>query len=397
MAKLGKREKLLAGGIICLVLILVVHLLIFAPIIKNYNEKRASYEADKQKFDNVMRVQTNPDFIKKMEDINKEYDQAFKQSITNLKIDYEGINTSIPGIIEEIKKLQEREKETSKIQINITKYWQLPEGLNSKLTSAEVKDSLRRAKDTFPLIDKTENPIDKQRLINEFLAALNNLGFNFNLVSRLREPVPFFIKIIFADYLDKNKGDLAIDLKQIYELLKVEEPDQSTLFNYVKQFAFLNDFINKAIEANVLSIDGADFFKWELVWAKTPTPDPNQATPTPQAAFASEEAMMMRMAEGPAQGERGRGGEEDMMFGFGRFAATPTPMEKPPLGNVTPIRIRARGTNRSVMSLLYMITNRPGTYHLDEVKIIRDTKEEGYVFLDCLIIPFSFVNWDVDL
>ena len=396
MAKLGKREKLLAGGIICLVVILLVHLLIFAPIIKNYNEKRTSYEADKQRFDNVMRVQTNPDFIKKMEDINKEYDQAFNQSITNLKIGYEGVNSTILGIIEQIKKLQEREKETSKIQINITKYWQLPEGLNSKLTSAEVKDSLRRAKDTFPLIDKTENPFDKQRLINEFLAALNNLGFNFNLVSRLREPVPFFIKITFADYLDKNKGDLAIDLKQIYELLKVEEPDQSTLYNYIKQFTFLNDFIDKAIEANVSSIDGADFYKWELVWAKTPTPDPSQATPTPRSAYSSEEAMMM-MGEGPGERGAGRMGEEDMLYGFGRFAATPTPMEKPPLGNITPIRIRARGTNRSIMSLLYMITNRPGTYHLDEVKITRDTKEESYVFLDCLLIPFSFVNWDIDL
>jgi len=393
MAKFGKREKLLAGGIICLVVILLIHLLIFSPIITNYNEKKNRYETNRQTFENVMRVQTNPDFIKKMDDINKEYNEAFYKSITNLKIDY-NVNATIQGVIEEIKKLQNREKETSKIQINVTKYWQIPEGLNSKLTSAEVKDSLRRAKDTFPLIDKTVNPFDKQRLINEFFAALNNLGFNFNIVSRLREPVPFFIKIIFAEYLDKNKGDLAIDLRQIYEFLKTEEPDRASLFNYVKQFIYLNDFIDKAIEANVSSIESADFYKYEPVWVRTPTPDPSQATPTPMAAFYNEEDMFMR-AEG--RGREGEYGEEGMMFGYGRVSATPTPAEKPPLGHTVPIRIRARGTNRSIMSLLYMIVNRPGTYHLDEVKIIRDTKEEGYIFMDCLIVPFSNINLDLNL
>lgn len=391
MAKFGKREKLLAGGIICLVVILLIHLFIFSPIITNYNEKKNRYETNRQTFENVMRVQTNPDFIKKMDDLNKEYNETFYKSITNLKIDF-NVNATIQGVIEEIKKLQNREKETSKIQINVTKYWQIPEGLNTKLTSAEVKDSLRRAKDTFPLIDKTENPFDKQRLINEFFAALNNLGFNFNIVSRLREPVPFFIKIIFAEYLDKNKGDLAIDLRQIYEFLKMEEPDQASLFNYVKQFRYLNDFIDKAIEANVSSIESVDFYKYEPVWIKTPTPDLSKATPTPLAAFYNEEAMF---SEG--RGREGEQVEEGMMYGYGRVTATPTPVEKPSFGQIVPIRIRARGTNRSIMSLLYMIVNRPGTYHLDEVKIIRDTKEEGYVLLDCLIVPFSNINFELDL
>lgn len=420
-----KSAKIAIGIVAALGTIGALHLFIFKDKAAQYEQAKARYDSAVSEF-STQGTAPSIDEINKFEYQSLKYQLMFWRTVSDMRLAldprYELKDGALPPESEQRQHLWNYLRELERFRaegnagqkpkllfmdervpaVNIG--WDMATALPQGLVQANVapEDVLTRLRNQDKLLQSLDpNMPVFQPQQNQYFAFLNQLGLNLQRRDLLaREFGPAFATIYTLNRIDQVMKNLPADywarmneqerLEEMYRLFRIEWPKD--LFGNVsiymgdRQFMALLDIIGMARRHGVDDIIRVRLFETRAVtWEPPKTEEELKAAAAqPQGGMMMDEFMDPTMMG--FEDEGGRGG---MSFGgFGRSAATPTPVAVSD-ALATPMEIWMRGTNASVMSTLYEIAHSRIPYEIDRVRFLKASNDQD------LIVAVAYVNLPV--